>query len=338
MADYEKSGGKKTVAQIVIENFLKDVEEKGTMPWQRPYERYESFNYFSKKAYRGINRLILPGGEYITKNQINEYNKTHNEDFRFQKGIEWFPVVFFKRDSRSVSHDEFSGLFPDACITDKDTYYGTRGGWNYYCINGKLSKQRNILRYYLVAERQHFKNSKGEMLPSRIETGEIVVTRQEPQAVIDDYVARSGVKVIDTLGTPCYNPMSDTVELNRHTKSEGSWFSTAFHELGHSTGAKNRLNREGVTKIVDFGSDTYAKEECIAEITAFLCCAETGVSDMATSGMSEYENNIAYVQAWKKRVQDWGSAFIYIVSQADKAFNLICNNVDGGIQSADSEE
>ena len=57
---------KKSVAQIVIDNFLKDVDERGSMPWQRPYERYESFNYFSKKAYRGINRLILPGGEYLS--------------------------------------------------------------------------------------------------------------------------------------------------------------------------------------------------------------------------------------------------------------------------------
>ena len=27
-----------SVVDIIIENFLKDVEEKGTMPWQRPYE------------------------------------------------------------------------------------------------------------------------------------------------------------------------------------------------------------------------------------------------------------------------------------------------------------
>lgn len=336
MAETKKTEEKKTVAQIIIENFLKDVDDRGTMPWQRPYERYESFNYFSKKAYRGINRLILPGGEYITRNQINEYNKTHGEDFRFQKGIEWFPVVFFKPDIRKVSQDEVAELFPDAVFDEN--FYKFKDGWNYMVQKGQLVKRRNILRYYMVAERQHFKNSKGEYLPSRIETGEIVVTKQKPQEVIDAYVARSGVKVIDTLGTPAYNPVTDTVELNKHTKSEDAWFSTAFHELGHSTGAKHRLNREGVVDPVIFGSDKYAKEECIAEITACLCCAETGITDMETSGSQEYNNNIAYVQSWKKKVREWGSSFIYIVSQADKAFNYICGDPDGGVQSAESEE
>lgn len=336
MSEAKKTEEKKTVAQIIIENFLKDVDERGSMPWQRPYERYESFNYFSKKAYRGINRLILPGGEYITRNQINEYNKTHGEDFRFQKGIEWFPVVFFKPDVRKVPQDEIASMFPDAVIDDH--FYKFKDGWNYMVLNGQTVKRRNILRYYLVAERQHFRNSNGEYLPSRIETGEIVVTKQKPQDVIDSYVSRSGVKVVDTLGTPSYNPITDTVELNKRTISEDAWFSTAFHEFAHSTGARGRLNREGVVDPVGFGSDKYAKEECIAEITACLCCAETGIMDMQTSGMSEYDNNISYVQSWKKRVRDWGNSFIYIVSQADKAFNYICGNPDGGIQSADSEE
>ena len=328
---------KKSVAQIVIDNFLKDVDERGSMPWQRPYERYESFNYFSKKAYRGINRLILPGGEYITRNQINEYNKQHNEDFRFQKGIVWYPVIFFKRDVRAIGKDEFSNEFPDATISDEG-FYAHKGGWMYVAKDGKFAKQRNILRYYLVAERKHFMNSKGEYLPSRIETGEIVITKQEPQAVFDDYVARSGIHVLDTLGTPCYIPDADIVMLNRHTAREDAWFSTAFHEFAHSTGHRTRLNRDGVAKSTGYGTELYAKEECIAEIAASLCCAETGISSVETSGSREYENSIAYVQHWKKIVKDWVKEFIYIVSHAYKAFHLICTDADISMQSADQEE
>jgi antirestriction protein ArdC len=332
---YNKDTDKKSVAQIIIERFLKDVDEKGTMPWQRPYERYNAFNYFTLKAYRGINRLMLPGGEYLTRNQINQYNKDHNEDFRFQKGIEWFPVVFFKPDVRPVSEEVVRDLFPEANIDDN--FYKYHEGWVYTRSNGKLVKRRSILRYYLVAERQHFKNSKGEMLPSRIETGKVVITKQKPQKLWDDYIQRSGVKVKTTMGTPCYSPFEDTIELNEYTASEDSWFSTAFHEAGHSTGHRSRLNREGVTKIIP-NTEVYAKEECIAEITAYLCCAEAGISEVETSGTQEYNNNIAYVQAWKKRIQDWGNSFIYIVSQADKAFNFICGNPDESMPSSDEEE
>lgn len=312
---------KKTVAQIVIENFLKDVDEKGSMPWQRPYRRHNAFNYFTKQEYRGINRLILDGGEYMTANQINEYNKRTGEDFRFQKGIRWLPVVFFKKEQRSCTWEEIEQTVSDPIANPKDGFVGHDGYWTYWkADSGAYFKKRNVLRYYMVAERQHFKNSKGEMLPSRIETGEVVITQSNPQKVFDDYISRSGVKLEYTYGTPCYMPQIDTVQLNRFTSSEEAWFSTAFHELAHSTGHPFRLNRK-ILKA--FGTEDYAKEECVAEIAAFLTCVETGITVMETSLSKEYENNLAYVAGWKKRIKNWGKDFVYIVSQADKAYEYI---------------
>lgn len=323
--------GKKSVSDIIIDRFLKDVDEKETMPWQRPYERYNAFNYFTKQAYKGINRLILPFGEYITRNQINEYNKKMGEDFKFQKGIEWFPVVYFTTQEKEVSHVEITEIFEGEDVSFEEGYIGTKGVWNYYYMGNKLLKRRNILRYYEVADRHHFKNSKGDLLPSRIETGEITITYEEPQLVIQDYIKRSGVKVsYDSGGVPCYIPLLDKVELNPYVRGEEEWFSIAFHELGHSTGHKSRLNRVGINKLKGSDKDNlYAVEECIAEITASLLCAECGIYSMETSESKSYENNLAYVKSWKKRVKDWGKEFIYIVSQADKAFNYIIGEESG---------
>lgn len=328
----EEEKKKRSVSDIIIEKFLKDVDEKGTMPWQRPYERYNSFNYFTMQTYRGINRLLLPFGEYLTKKQINEYNKKHNEDFRFQKGIEWFPVVFFTVQEKEITREALLKDFPEA-DTSKEGYIGSEGAWNYFNIQGVFYKKRNVLKYTDVADRKHFRNSKGELLPSKIETGEVVVELEEPEIVFDTYVKREGISLItDSTGTPCYIPSLDRVELNPHVKSEDAWFSTAFHEIAHSSGHFSRLNRKGVhypegvsKKEID---NLYAVEECIAEITACLLCAECGIHSMETSGSSAYINNIAYVQAWKKRVQDWGKEFIYIVSQADKAFNFILGDTE----------
>ena len=344
-----KTNGKKTVADIIIERFLKDVDEKGTMPWQRPYESFNSFNYFTKIPYRGINRLLLPFGEYLTKNQITQYNKEKGyivfdsngklaevkpDAYKFQKGIIWRPVVFFKKDVKQVSQKDIKELFPDVVYNPNDAYslIGRNGGYFYVCRKGVYSKERNILRYYEVADRTFFKNSYGECLPSRLETGEIVITRQKPQEVIDRYQKQSGVN-IDTQynGTPCYIPDFDLVQLNPHTKNEDSWFSTAFHELGHSTGSAKRLNRPGIVKVDKTDKNKYAIEECIAEICACLCCAETGIYDFKTSCSEEYDNNLAYVQGWKKRIKEWGKDFVYIASQADKAFNMICGNPDEDI-------
>lgn len=323
---------KKSVSDVIIERFLKDVDEKGSMPWQRPYERYNSFNYFTMQTYRGINRLLLPFGEYLTKKQINEYNKKHNEDFRFQKGIVWYPVVFFTVQEKKVSKEEFLEAFPGIDLS-KEGYVGNDKIWTYHIQNGEFIKKRNVLKYTDVADRKHFKNSKGELLPSRLETGDVTLVLEEPKSVLDAYIQREGVKLMtDSIGTPCYIPSLDRVELNPHVKNEDSWYSIAFHEIAHSSGHYTRLNRKGIHYPDDIGprekDNIYAVEECIAEITASLLCAECGIHSMETSGSSVYDNNIAYVQAWKKRVTEWGKEFIYIVSQADKAFNFILGDTE----------
>lgn len=336
---------KKTASEIIIERFLSDVEEKGTMPWQRPYERYNSFNYFSMKAYRGINRLLLPFGEYMTRNQITQYNvqkgyitldsngrlvSSTPEAYMMQKGIKWYPVVFFKKDIRKIDKVTAESDLDKVIDLSVNKYWGRANGYWYYTHNGEVAKERSILRYYMVADRKHFKNSKGECLPSRLDTGEIRISTSNPKEVFYNYVQREKIHLVEnTVDTPCYIPGFDEIRLNPYVKSEEAWFSIAFHEAGHSTGAEKRLNREGVAHLDKSDKDKYAIEECIAEICACLCCAETGITDFETSGMAEYENSIAYVQSWKKRVQDWGKDFIYIVAQADKAFNYICDNPDG---------
>lgn len=328
----EEEKKKKTVSDIIIERFLKDVDEKGTMPWQRPYERYNSFNYFTMQTYRGINRLLLPFGEYLTKNQINEYNKKHNEDFRFQKGIVWYPVVFFTIQEKEISKNELLEAFPGHDLS-KDGFVGNDKIWTYFIKGGICYKKRNVLKYTDVADRIHFRNSKGDYLPSRLDMGDVTLVLEEPKRVLEDYIKRENIDLItDSSGTPCYRPLLDRVELNPHVKSEDSWYSIAFHEIAHSSGHSSRLNRKGINYPDGIGpkarDNLYAVEECIAEITASLLCAECGIHSMETSGSQVYDNNVAYVQGWKERVLNWGREFIYIVSQADKAFNFILGDTE----------
>ena len=114
-------------------------------------------------------------------------------------------------------------------------------------------------------------------MPSRIETGEVEIIHSEPQETINNYVQREGIRVQSIPDVPCYIPALDMVQLNPYTKGETTWYSTAFHGFAHSTGAKKRLKRIGITGSSRGLSETeeksrYAVEECIAEITASLCC------------------------------------------------------------------
>ncbi len=318
---------KKTAVEIVIENFLKDVDEVGLMPWQRPYEVFYAFNWSTMQPYKGINRLILPFGEYLTANQLNEYNKANNEDFKFQKGIKWYQVVYFKKDVKKVSQDEVTKLLDSDVelkgdINSPNQFICFYYPWKYYTDDsGVLYKEKRVLMYYNVADISHFKNSRGETLPSRIESGEVQLTYSDANEVIDSYIDREGILVnTDYNGIPAYIPALDALQLNPYHKTQEDWYSTAFHELAHSTGHRNRLNRD---TLVNYNKESRPVEECIAEIVSGLLCSECKVYTFSTQESKEYANNLAYVANWKNRILNWGEKFIYIVSQAEKAFNYI---------------
>lgn len=312
-----------SASEVLISKFLQDVEENGTFSWQRPYEVMTPFNWLTMKPYRGFNRILLPMGEYLTRNQLNQINKDMGWDYRFQKGIKWWDITFFKKDKRVVRPEEITEKFGE--LPTEPGFIGKDMPWTYFLgADNSFYKQRNVLQYYQVFDVKFLKNSEGKDFPSRVKTGEIEFTYRKPQEVFDSYIERTGIN-LDTTSTdvPCYIPRFDVIQLNKNVVSEDAYWSTAFHECGHSTGAVNRLNREGVVHVNKVNKEVYAVEECIAEICAGLCCSECGIYTFSTTESREYENNLAYVQAYKKRIKDWGSKFIFIASQAEDAFNYI---------------
>ena len=77
-------------------------------------------------------------------------------------------------------------------------------------------------------------------------------------------------------------------------KSLGDFYATCAHEIAHSTGAKDRLERPGITQGARFGSETYAKEELRAEMASLFLSQEYGIQPDKT----HYDNHIAYLESW----------------------------------------
>jgi len=78
-------------------------------------------------------------------------------------------------------------------------------------------------------------------------------------------------------------------------KDGESFYGTAFHEMAHSTGAEEHLNR---LKPSAFGSDEYAKEELVAELTAAMVAQYFG--------MDKYikEDSAAYLKSWLSSLKE----------------------------------
>ena len=87
---------KKTAIDVVIDSFIKRVQKDGVMPWQNPHKFGVSINWVSKKMYRGINRMILPSGEYMTKTSSISTMKSTVLTSSFKRvlnGFLWYSTV-----------------------------------------------------------------------------------------------------------------------------------------------------------------------------------------------------------------------------------------------------
>ena len=88
-------------------------------------------------------------------------------------------------------------------------------------------------------------------------------------------------KIVHEKEEAFYHPKLDLINMPpkpRFHNPEG-YYAVLFHELIHSTGTQNRLNRPGVAEIDYFGSTGYCKEDLIAEMGAGYLCGYTGIQN-----------------------------------------------------------
>ena len=98
--------------------------------------------------------------------------------------------------------------------------------------------------------------------------------------------------------------------------NRGEYYSTAFHELAHSTGHQRRLNRLRAT--AHFGNESYSKEELVAEIAAAALMNHTGLETGST-----FRNSAAYIQSWLSALRNDKRLIVTASGAASKAFDYI---------------
>jgi len=127
-----------------------------------------------------------------------------------------------------------------------------------------------FLRYYAVFNLERTEGLKAllELPPAfLIESTELIVRGMpDPPAFEQDYRA-AYIPSLDTVTMPCRTAFG----------SQDEYYSTLFHELSHSTGHAKRLGRYGFDKPRQFGSESFSKEELIAEMSSAMPCGVAGI-------------------------------------------------------------
>lgn len=97
-------------------------------------------------------------------------------------------------------------------------------------------------------------------------------------------------------------------------------YSTAFYELTHSTGHKNRLNRLNSATTARFGSEDYSKEELVAEIGSANLMNILGIE-----ATGSFRNSTAYIQNWLSVLRSDVKFIVSASCKAEKAVKYILN-------------
>ncbi|MBE5769735.1 MAG: DUF1738 domain-containing protein [Clostridiales bacterium] len=259
--------------------------EQGIIPWQKPWVACgKAISRTTGKPYSLLNQMLLGRpGEYLTFKQCQEAGG------KVRKGEKAQMVVFWKWIETE----------------DEETHE---------------KKEVPFLRYYNVF---HIDQCEGITAKHTTETAfpDGAAADEAAQAIIADYLNRESVKLTHQEGDRAfYRPCTDEIvlPLMKQFRSTAEYYSTAFHEITHSTGHEKRLNR--LTHAAFFGTEDYSKEELVAEIGAAALVSHAGLETDRS-----FRNNAAYVQNWLQVLKDDKRFIVSAAGKAEKAVHLILN-------------
>jgi antirestriction protein ArdC len=274
---------KQSVYEIVTNQVIEAMEQ-GVVPWAKPWTAAGAHQNIEGRKYRGLNPLLLEISA-MTKGFDQPYWMTMNQagkkGGKVIKGSKSTIVTFYK-------------------VLEKENK------------EGEL-EQTMLLRYFKVfnIEQVEGLDWKPPVLPGTdlepVEIGEKVIAEMPNAPEI----------TIKESNQAYYRPSTDQVvlpQLEQYGKAE-DFYRVAFHELAHSTGHESRIGR-GLKN--GFGSEKYAKEELIAELTSAMICQVTGIE-------AEIEQTAAYIAGWKKALTDDPKLIVSASSAAQKAADYILN-------------
>ena len=263
-----------------------DQMENGVIPWEKPWISCgKAISHATGKAYSLLNQMLLGRpGEYITFKQCQEAGG------KVKKGEKASMVVFWK------------------WIEEKDP-------------ETEEVKQIPFLRYYNVF---HIDQCEGLNPRHTNAMPNTASADQTADAIITAYCEREGVKLIHEEGDRAfYRPATDSITLPHMAQftATAEYYSTAFHELTHSTGHASRLNR--LEKVAFFGTEAYSKEELVAEIGASALVNQVGLETA-----NSFRNSAAYVQNWLQVLKNDKRFIVSASGKAEKAVNLILGSAE----------
>ena len=296
---------KTDVYQRVTDKIVAGLQRDG-LKWFRPWAADGldmPMNNATEKLYKGVNQLLLSCACVERGFEFNEwmtYKQCADNGGNVKKGAKSEFVVFW-----SVSFKTKDGQwFPNETAVLK-------AGINPNACEKRFSaKWFNVFN---VAECEGIEPKREKVEPTTT-----VEPIERAEAIFANYPAATKPSLKHGGDQAYYRPSTHHVQMPKMDtfKSADYYYGVLFHELVHSTGAEQCLNRKGVADLVMSGGDAYAKEELVAEIGAQMLIAVTGL-DVDT------DNGQAYINGWIDKLNNDPKLAMSAATHAMKAVDYI---------------
>ncbi len=284
---------KTTDVYTIVTNRIIEHLEKGVVPWHQTWtEAGLPRNLVTRKQYRGVNVWLLSAFDY-SQNYFLTFNQVKELGGSVKKGEKSQEVIFWKWIEKENEETKEKERIP-------------------------------MLKYYRVFNISQCEGIPEEKIPQQelrlnnpIETCEKVINEMP-----------SIPKIQHKEQQAYYNRVGDYINMPKietFDKSE-DYYGALFHELVHSTGHGERLNRKDLLESQGMRSEKYAIEELTAEMGASYLKSHAGIP------IEQLENNASYIQSWLEHLKNDKKFIVYASSQAQKATDYILN-----IQSVERE-
>ena len=276
----------KDIYEIITARFI-DQLKKGTVPWQKPWMGVQ--NIVSKKPYRGINSLILGGSDFQSPYWLT-FKQAHDLGGNIKKGEKATPVIYYKLFEKRDDHGNL--------------VLGS---------NGRPTR----IPFIRWSNAFNLDQTEGIEPPAQTATQEVVQPLDKAAKIVQEAKI---CPIYHTGFAAVYSPGEDVIRMpaQKTFRSPESYYQTLFHEMTHSTGHASRLDREGVTLPIKFGSERYSKEELIAELGASYLSNEAGIVNEV-----QFESSAAYLGSWIEKFENDPKMIFTASSQAQTSTDFI---------------
>lgn len=292
------------VAQEVIEAL-----EKGTAPWVKPWEPGQMLegpkNALTGNPYRGGNRMYLSLVQPTDDPRWCTYRQAQQLGAQVKQGSRGTRVQYWRFHEEKLVRDEAGKPVLD--------YKGVK---QYEKVRLERPKAFSAVVFHA---------SQIEGLPAMEKKPERAEWERHAEA--EKLIESSGVAIHhDQVDRAFYSVRKDEIHMPGRDQfaTADRYYATALHEVGHSTGHPDRLNRDLAHP---FGSEIYAKEELRAELASYMIGSELGIGH-------DPGQHHAYIGSWIKTLKDDPQELF----RASRDAQTICDFVQGRHQEKAVEQ